>query len=434
MGIKKIIIPLCCMLISGVLKAQFLMDMVDTTTNTGKGLLSIYKNFDGFRISGYVQPQFQLAQEKGTSSFEGGNFAAEVSNRFMLRRSRVRIDYVHFGQGKKPGVQVVFQFDANERGFTVRDIWGRITENQWQLFSFTTGIFARPFGYEVNLSSSERESPERGRMSQLLMKSERDIGAMLSFDVRKETHPLKKIKFDLGFFNGQGIAVKSDFDNHKDLVARLSLKPVSLSSKIILSASASTLQGGLLNNTPYVFTTLMQNGEWKQAIDSGTQNKGSYSPRKYYGADVQLKFKNKKGFTQLRAEMLQGTQSGTAISSLTPEELQSGTNGFYQRRFRGGYFYFIQNLGSVKHQLVLKYDFYDPNTRVSGKEIGWPGAGFTQADIKYSTLGFGYNYYFSENVKLMLYYASVKNESSSLPGFTRDVSDNVLTTRLQFKF
>jgi hypothetical protein len=41
------------------LKAQFLMDMVDTTTDMGKGMLSIYKKYDKIRISGYMQPQFQ---------------------------------------------------------------------------------------------------------------------------------------------------------------------------------------------------------------------------------------------------------------------------------------------------------------------------------------------------------------------------------------
>ena len=93
--------------------AQFLMDMLDTTKEAGKGLLNIYKKFDHLRIAGYVQPQFQLAEEKGIKSFEGGDFGANVSNRFMLRRSRVRIDYVHLNNQNDPGVQIVFQFDAN---------------------------------------------------------------------------------------------------------------------------------------------------------------------------------------------------------------------------------------------------------------------------------------------------------------------------------
>ncbi|HLO37012.1 MAG TPA: hypothetical protein VK173_00835, partial [Lacibacter sp.] len=124
--------------------AQFLMDMIDTTKEEGRGMLGIYKKFDHLRLSGYIQPQFQLAKSKGIKNFEGTDFAANVNNRFMLRRSRVRIDYVHFGKETKPGVQIVFQFDVNERGFTIRDVWGRVFENKYQMFAFTTGMFARP--------------------------------------------------------------------------------------------------------------------------------------------------------------------------------------------------------------------------------------------------------------------------------------------------
>ncbi len=76
--------------------SQFLMDMLDTTTATGKGLMNVYKNSDHLRFSTYIQPQYQVASAKGIQSFEGGDFSPKVSNRFMLRRSRVRIDFVHF--------------------------------------------------------------------------------------------------------------------------------------------------------------------------------------------------------------------------------------------------------------------------------------------------------------------------------------------------
>ena len=59
---KKLPILLLALLTSQFLKAQFLMDMVDTTKDMGKGLLSIYKKFDHIRINGYLQPQFQVTQ------------------------------------------------------------------------------------------------------------------------------------------------------------------------------------------------------------------------------------------------------------------------------------------------------------------------------------------------------------------------------------
>ncbi len=427
------LISLCILSIS--VPAQFLMDMVDTTTETGRGLLAVYKKFDHLRIGGYIQPQFQVAGSKGVRSFEGGDFASQVSNRFMLRRSRVRIDYVHFGKENQPGVQIVFQFDANERAFTVRDVWGRIFENKFKLFSFTTGMFARPFGYEVNLSSSDRESPERGRMSQLHMRSERDLGAMVSFDVRKNEHPLKKLKLDAGIFNGQGINATGDFDNSKDFIGRISLKQTNIHPKILLSAGASFLSGGLHHNTKYIYTTAVAGGIKRVVVDSAITNIGKVSPRKYFGADIQFKFDNgKKRFTEVRAEMIVGTQTGVAGSAETPVALLTGTDGFHKREFNGAYFYFLQHLFSPRHQVIVKYDWYDPNSKVKGTEIGAPGSNFTAANIKYTTLGFGYINYLTENVKLVLYYAMVKNENTQLTGYTSDIKDNVFTCRLQFRF
>jgi hypothetical protein len=415
-------------------KAQFLMDMIDTTTEAGKGMLGIYKKFDHLRLSGYIQPQFQIAESKGVKSFEGTDFAANVNNRFMLRRSRVRIDYVHFGKETKPGVQIVFQFDVNERGFTIRDVWGRVFENKYQMFAFTTGMFARPIGYEVNLSSSDRETPERGRMSQTLMKSERDLGAMLTFEPRKKDHKLRFLKMDLGFFNGQGINATGDFDNTKDLMGRIALKPYPLGQKIILSSGVSFLHGGLLQNTKYKYNTVEEAGLTKMRVDSTLTNVGEVSPRKYYGADLQLKFRNRKGFTELRGEYLAGTQTGTATNTETPVALVTANDGFHIREFNGAYLYLLQHLFSVRHQLVIKYDWYDPNSKAKGMQIGAPGSNLSAANIKYSTLNLGYVNYITENVKLLLYYAIVKNEKTQLAGFTKDIKDNVFTCRLQFRF
>jgi hypothetical protein len=432
----KVILALSILLffVSGKVHAQFLMDMVDTTKTEGKGLLGVYKKFDHIKIGGYIQPQFQTASDKGIKNFEGTDFGAQVNNRFMLRRSRVKIEYVHFTENKGPGIQIVFQFDANERSFTVRDVWGRIFENKYQLFSFTTGMFARPFGYEINYSSSDRESPERGRMSQVLMKSERDLGAMVSFDPRRKIGVLNKVKIDVGLFNGQGINAGGDFDNYKDLIARISSKPIRFSKNITCSFGASTLQGGLLQNTKYNYYTDTKNGIKTTLVDSSATNLYGKSPRQYYGADAQLKIRNRIGFSEFRAEFVVGQQTATNSSSETPVALLTGTDGFNVRKFNGAYLYYIQSLFSTNHQLVVKYDWYDPNTEVSGSEIGASGSTLTSANIKYNTLGVGYINYLTENVKIVLYYARVWNEHTLLQGYTSDISDNVMTCRVQFRF
>jgi hypothetical protein len=410
------------------------MDLVDTTTDMGKGMLNMYKELGNIHIGGYIQPQFQLAQSKGAPSYAGGDFPDEVNNRFMLRRGRIRFDYFYHAPKNGPSLQFVFQFDGTERGVFIRDFWGRIFENKYQLFSLTTGMFARPFGYELNLSSSDRESPERGRMSQILMKTERDLGAMLSFEVREKQHPLKHLKIDMGFFNGQGLAAANDFDSKKDFIARIVLKPYKIGKKLQIGGSVSMLNGGMLQNTRYVHTLNKINNQWTFTLDSALSNAGKIAPRKYYGADLQAKIKRSYGYTELRAEYIAGKQTATLNSTETPTKLFSGDEAHYIRSFNGAYFYFLQHIVNNKNQLGVKFDWYDPNTKVAGKAIGQPGATFTVADIRYATLGFGYIYQLNEHIKFTFWYDKVWNEPTQIQGFTTDAKDNIFTSRIQYRF
>ncbi len=321
---------------------QFLMDMIDTTTDVGKSVLSVSQRFDHIRISGYIQPQFQLAGQKGAKSYIGGDFPQNVNNRFTLRRGRIRFDYVSFNKTSKASVQFVFQFDGTERGVFIRDFWGRLFENKYQVFSFVAGMFARPFSYELNLSSSDRESPERGRMSQILMKTERDLGAMISFEPRKADHPLRYLKIDAGLFNGQGLTASGDFDSHKDFITRAGLKPYHISKNVLLSFEASYLDGGILQSTRYIYS--INNNTKNFNVDSSITNVGKIAPRKYYGADAQLKIKCKAGFTEFRAEYITGKQTAFANTTETPAALPDANGSFYIRKFDGAYFYFLQNI------------------------------------------------------------------------------------------
>jgi predicted porin len=87
-----------------------------------------------------------------------------------------------------------------------------------------------------------------------------------------------------------------------------------------------------------------------------------------------------------------------------------------------------------KNQLLLKYDWYDPNSKTGKNHIGAPGTNFSFADIKFNTLGVGYAYYFNSQTKIIFYYEIVKNEITQLAGFNMDQKDDVFTCRLQFRF
>src|SRR5688572_13450140 len=110
--LRKVVVFLLLLSISHVLKAQFLTDMMDTTTHVGKGILQMYKKFDRIYFTGYLQPQYQVAQEKGARSWNGGDFATNVNSRFMLRRGRVRLDYVRMNKNDQISLYFVFQFDG----------------------------------------------------------------------------------------------------------------------------------------------------------------------------------------------------------------------------------------------------------------------------------------------------------------------------------
>ncbi len=428
MYLTKCIFTATLCLIGYVVVAQKPADYVDTTKAASQDLLSVMKKFKNLKISGYIQPEYQIAESKGQKSFAGGDFPATVDNRFILRRMRVKFDYSTLSDHKTPQIQFLYQIDASERSVAMRDLYGRIYENKYDLFSLQIGSFVKPFGNELPYSSSDRESPERGRMSQTVLKGDRDLGAILIFNPQKKDNPYKNLQVDMGFFNGPGLVTFDDYDSYKDFLIHAKLKDLPLSKNATLSVGASYMDGGIGQNNKTIYKMTGKDLDFTATTDS--LQIGSRSPRVYYGADAQLKIKSNIGTTELRAEYIAGTHSATATSSDLPQAVV--TDPLYVRSFNGAYFYFIQSFAK-KHQVIVKYDWYDPNTNVVGDDIK-AGTKLTAADIKYSTLGLGYIYYMNDNLKAVFWYDIVKNETTQLTGFTSDLNDNVFTCRLQYRF
>jgi hypothetical protein len=169
-------------------------------------------------------------------------------------------------------------------------------------------------------------------------------------------------------------------------------------------------------------------------------NLREYSTRQYMGVDAQVSVSWKAGLTTLRGEYITGDQSGTSSSTVSPNSNLALVSDVYQRKFSGGYFYFIQNIMQTPWQFVAKYDWYDPNTDVKGDDIGKAVTGSDlkttgAADLAYSTVGLGLVYRWDANVKITAYYDIVKNETSeNLKGYENDLEDNVFTLRMQVKF
>ncbi len=172
-------------------------------------------------------------------------------------------------------------------------------------------------------------------------------------------------------------------------------------------------------------------------VDSSVSNLGNSSPRHDYGADLQLKLNHGWAESEWRAEYWFGKQPGTSQSTSNPGTLPN-SNGIpvptYVRQFDGVFLLFLQNIIDKSHQLMVKYDWYDPNTKVEEMEIGKINTNLTQADIKFSTLGLGYVYHINPETKLIFYYDIVKNKQTQFTGYTADLKDNILTCRIQFRF
>ena len=71
-------------------------------------------------------------------------------------------------------------------------------------------VMGKPFGYEVTYSSATRETPERGRMSQLLFFGEKDYGAQFVILLVKQSK-YNIFKLETGLYNGSGV-LNNDFD------------------------------------------------------------------------------------------------------------------------------------------------------------------------------------------------------------------------------
>jgi phosphate-selective porin len=421
---------------SGALKAQEPVmapppENEDTLSNVIRILQSDVAVLKRVKFSGYVQAQYQQIDSAGAKSVAGGDFPVGVNKRFKVRRGEFKTMY---DNGK---TQIVANIDITQNGVSIKDCYGKFTEQWLQTFSVTAGIFNRPFGWEVPTSSSAIGSPERSRVNQMLFPGERDLGVMLTVQL-PVTSPLRPLKLEAGLFNGNGNTSKEDYDFQKDFISHLTWVKSTKNEKISYGLGVSLYNGGVQNTNKFVYDNLITLGtdSVKWVVDSTASNKGAISKRQYIGFDGQFSMTSIIGITTVRVEYVTGTQPGTSSDTKSPngQTAPPAAADTYVRKMDGLTFFFSQNIGSTKNQVIFKYDWYDPNTQVEGLEIGKSGSKLTAADIKYTTMGFGWIYNWDNNVKIIAYYDLVKNEKTSLNGYKNDLLDNVFTARIQYKF
>lgn len=413
---------------SGTLMAQKTgMSQTDSLAVAVAKLNKSVQVLERIKISGFIHAQYQKADTLGAKSFNGGDFADASSQRFMVRRGYLRFEY----SGNLASYTVLI--NANEKGVSVLDAYLNIKEPWLKAFSLKGGIFYRPFGYELGYSRVLRESPELGRINQLLFPGERDLGASITFQMPESSafHPLK---IDAGLFTGNGI--NPETDGKLDFIGRVGIAEVIKKTKMNYGLGISYYQGSVYHAKKEVFQIGDFNGikAFRQIIADSVP--GNYYKRKYLGIDGQFSTQTLLGKTTLRGEYITGQQPGAEKTSISP--IIPIVYNLYLRKFQGATVFLIQGLPKNMHSIVLKYDFYDPNTETGSDEIGKTATSAKATngtDIAYTTWGFGWITDFNQNLRLMLYYDLVKNETSkNLKGLGKDQKDNVFTVRVQYKF
>jgi phosphate-selective porin len=419
---KKWMTAICAVSLSMGVFAQEETELSETEqlaqrTQALEEAVSVLKKF---KVSGYIQAQYQNGQQDASLKVGAANENPEESfDRFGIRRGRVKFTF------EDKIVSSVFQLDMTEKGVGIKDAYLSIKDIWWGTNSLKAGVFDRPFGYEISYSSSRRESPERSTVFQTLFPEERDLGGMLTLQAAK-TSPWNILKLEAGLFAGNGI--KQETDNHKDFIGHLSANK-NIGSDMKLSGGVSYYNGGVYQGTSKVYT--MQGNGF--VVDDNEDNIGEFAKREYFGIDAQFALNSALGMTKLTGEYLLGEQPGAEKSTKSPNSSSLPTTDTYIRNFNGGYVMLVQDLGSLPLSAVVKYDWYDPNTKVSGDEIGQNGT--TKADISQNTIGMGLLWRATNAIRVQAYYEINNNEKSqNLAGYDSDRKDNVFTLRLQYKF
>ena len=378
------------------------------------------------KLSGYIQAQYDMydfQDDKGPVS--GSSAKAPVTNSFYIRRARLKFTYETL-EGVKFVLQPDFAFDK----VSVKDAYVVLNDRWTQTYSLTVGQFNR-LSYEVEFSSNFREFLERTRMTNTIYPNERDLGAKLEANfVTKYNFPLKA---QLAVFNGNfslGSTANQvrDIDSNKDVMARL-VYNIQIPSKGLGIDIGAHGYFGSTKVLPQPVTTPITPPSVFSDVNNNpfTPEIGATLKKDWYGVETQIYY-DFFGGTSIKAEYIAGTISG----STNPLETYTAFAANKVREFEGFYVSFMKNIGK-SHQAIVRFDQYDPNKKLSGFGVN------RADDLKYNTWNFGWQYFYDENVKIVLGYNMPINEKSDKIGGDygtdkKDRKDSTFSIRLQAKF
>jgi len=398
------------------------------------------------KVSGYIQAQYQ--------NFE--SLSVQPNNYFSLRRVRVKFAYEAVD-----GVKFVLTPDLSPGNFSLKDAYVVLNDRWTKSFSLWAGKFNRP-NYEVQYSSSQREVAERSMIIRTLYPGERAIGAKLEFN------PVNiPLHLQFAVLNGaDGITINNasgtnlnnnenkDYDNSKDIMARATYN-LKFGNFGALDFGAHAYFGSLKSNAVKTLSS-----DYSTLIDAQI---GDAIKRNWVGGEFQF-FADVLGGMSVKGEYIAGKNASIGYSPVAAVGTIAAIPGVanFQNNFAGYYLYFIKNLGK-KNQFAFRYDYYDPNTDITGKDvkvIKFTSADATLAsrtsgksDLATSTFSLALHHYFDDNLRITLNYDIVQNEKVGSAGlltedytkvdgtkvvkgldYSKVINQNMLTLRIQAKF
>jgi len=358
------------------------------------------------KVSGYIQAQYEYSD---TTRLASNPYDAKdpVKGQFRLRRGRLKVTY------DGGTTQYVLQGDFTNRGVVLKDAYAEFTEPWMKTFALRMGVFNRPV-YEVEYSSSQRESPERSRVILALYPDERDLGAMLTVTPQKGT--LSHFKLQVAAFNNtfQGTFKQASPNFNRPYVMPRLTGSFVLGPGVGLDLGMHARLGTVRANTNKV---LESNVPTQGTPDSLSTKVGHNIGRSWFGVE-----------SQLYLDLLGGVKVlGEYITGQDVNELAAGgTKPIRKRDFNGFYVMLVKNVGTL-NQFVAKVDQYTPNASIDEVKSD------DKRELRQTTFGFGWLNYFFPNVRLMAYYEINKTQTVA-PLLVKDPKDNRFTFRVQYKF
>jgi phosphate-selective porin len=350
------------------------------------------------KVSGYIQTQW----ERYGKDLETAN---GYNNTFYIRRARVKFTYE-----ATDGVKFVLQPDFSTNNLSLKDAYAVLNIPKFKDLTLWAGQMNRP-DYEVEYSSSSREVLERSRVIRAIYPGEREIGVKLEYIGSKVP-----LKFQLMAMNGNFTGTQAkDVDSKKDVMGRIVYSVKMPSAGLGIDLGVNEYYGGNLAKTNQYF----KNSDG--TLDSLSTD-WRYLKKNWTGGEIQI-YADVLGGMSIKAEYISGINStpSSVASSATMAQKKASPNIY--NNFSGYYVYMVKNIGA-KNQFVAKYDYYDPNTKLTGDAAG--------NSIFYKTVTLAWQYYLNDFIRISLNYEMPKNETNA--SNATDKKDNTLGLRFQAKF